>query len=211
MRRNDISTAVLRRYRELPLTREVVDRGDCPGVRTSTQGVDPSEVRVPLLASVINFDVTAELRSVHRQLSGRPSVGSLIAEAGANPSILTPRREYTLGIVGDNRSRQAWGNVQEGRSSLSSERVFAKGSFQGRSHRIASASGGSLRGAVFQDGSFSDSGPTQRPLLAYDRPRQNALTWSAYAELPWPMLLHTVPRLTAPFKSHTLDAIWVNA
>lgn len=231
VRRHDISTAVLQEeIAKLPLNaRNVLNLAAiAPGVRTFAPEGGRSIPSAGALSGVrfINFDVDGlELKGTYiGNLIGGPAVGSLIPQEAVREFriFLNPYDvEYTRGaswVISAVTHRG--GNVQEGSifTFVQNERLVAKGSFQGKKPPYSRVqSGGSLRGAVFKDRLFySLTYEGQRNDNYIDvvpgRPPEQPDIWRAYAgTLTAPMRLHAgLLRLTAPFKSHTLDAIWVN-
>jgi hypothetical protein len=199
-----------------------------PGVRTFSPEAGRSIPSAGALSGVrfINLYVDGvEWKGTYiSNLIGAPALGSLIPQEAVREFrvYLNPYDvEYTRGaswVISAITHRG--GNETEGSifGFVQSSPLVAKGSFQaGKPAYNRLQSGGNLRGALVKDRLFySLTYEGQRTDNYVDvvpgQPAENPAIWDRYAgSFKAPLRLQSgVLRLTAPLKSHTLDAIWAH-
>ena len=227
--RTDISTAVVaEEIAKLPVnTRNVLNLAAiAPGVRTFSPEAGRSIPSAGAMSGVrfINLYVDGvEWKGTYiANLLGAPALGSMMPQEAVREFrvYLNPYDvEYTRGaswVISAITHRG--GNETEGSifSFFQNSPLVAKGTFQsGKPAYDRLQSGGNLRGAVLKDRLFySLTYEGQRTNSYVDvvpgRPADNPGIWDRYAgSFRAPLRLQSgVLRLTAPLKSHTLDAIW---
>ncbi|MFL5462715.1 MAG: carboxypeptidase regulatory-like domain-containing protein [Gemmatimonadaceae bacterium] len=229
--RTDISTAVVaEEIAKLPVnTRNLLNLAAiAPGVRTFSQEAGRSIPSAGALSGVrfINLYVDGvEWKGTYiGNLIGAPGLGSLIPQEAVREFrvYLNPYDvEYTRGaswVISAVTHRG--GNDTEGSifGFLQSSPLVAKGTFQGSKPAYDRLqSGGNIRGALVKDRLFySLTYEGQRTDNYVDvvpgQPAENPGIWDRYAgAFRAPLRMQSgVLRLTAPLRSHTIDAIWAS-
>jgi carboxypeptidase family protein len=231
VQRTDVSTAVLQEEIEkLPLnSRSVLNLAAlAPGIRTFATEAGrsvPAAGALPTLEPrFTNFYVDGvEWKNMYvGQVVGVPATGSLIPQEAVREFrvYLNPYDpEYVRGAshVISAVTHQG-GNALEGSvfSYVQNKALVAKGSFQTSEPQYNRYQfGGNVRGPVIRDRLFFSLSYEGQSTDTYidvvpGRPPENPGIWDPYAgTFHAPHRLHTgLLRITAPLRSHTLDAIW---